>query len=40
MANTTTIKTGEKSGVNQRLEQFFIQKMERDIHVLECLSHE
>ena len=38
MADTTS-NTGKKSGVNKRLEQFFIQNIGRDIHVLECFFH-
>ena len=39
MADTTAVNTGKKSGVNKRLEQYFIENMGRDIHVLECLFH-
>ena len=38
-ADTTAVNTGEKYGINKRLEQFFIHYMVRDIHVLECLPY-
>ena len=39
MADTTSLNSVKKSGVNKRLVDLFNENVGRDIHVLECMFH-
>ena len=39
MADAAAINSDKKSEVNKRQEEFFIQDMGREFHVLECVFH-
>ena len=39
MADTTAVNTGKKSGVYERLEEYFKSNIGHQIHSLECLFH-
>ena len=39
MADTTSLDSGKKFGVNKRLVDFFNENVGHDIHVLECMFH-
>ena len=39
MADTTSLNSGKKSGVNKRLVDLFNKNVGHDIHVLECMFH-
>ena len=39
MADTAAVNTGKKSGVNERLEEYFKSNIGHQIHSLECLFH-
>ena len=37
MADTTSLNTGKKAGVNKRLDDHFSAEVGHDIHTLECM---
>ena len=39
MADTTSLNSGKKSGVNKRLVDLFNENVGHDIHALECMFH-
>ena len=39
MADTTTVNTGKKYGMNKRLEEYFKSNIGHQIHTLKCLFH-
>ena len=39
MADTTSLNSGEKSGINKRLVDYFQSSVGHDVHTLECMFH-